>query len=135
MHVDRGIVCTYRHSDGLCTRPDNQNTLTCQSVDTNDAHRDPLHGSIIWNLSQTHLYYMLRLRLCLRLRLQSRHLRRCHHQHDHFTSAPRACPLLHQVPDASFIIGIRSSVLAAVSNWTLLTCFSILLDSIVVSIY
>ena len=46
MHPDIGIVRTYRRSDGLYTRPDKQNTLTCQSVDTNDAPRDPLIGPV-----------------------------------------------------------------------------------------
>ena len=43
MHPDRGIVRTYRRSEGLSTRPDDSNTLTRQSVDANDAPRDPLH--------------------------------------------------------------------------------------------
>ena len=46
MHPDRGIVCTYIMSDGISTKPDDQNTLTCQSTDTNDAPRNPLHGPV-----------------------------------------------------------------------------------------
>ena len=46
MHLDRVIVRTYRRSDVLSTIPDDQNTLTCQYVDTNDTLRDPLHGPI-----------------------------------------------------------------------------------------
>ena len=42
MYPDRGIVHTYRRSDDLSTRPDNQNTLTCQSYNMNNAPRDPL---------------------------------------------------------------------------------------------
>ena len=46
MHPDRVIVRTYRHSDGISTRPNDQNTLTCQSSDTNNTPRDPLHGPV-----------------------------------------------------------------------------------------
>ena len=41
MQLDRGIVHTYRRSDGLSTRPYDQNTLIRQSTDTSDALRDP----------------------------------------------------------------------------------------------
>ena len=41
MYPDRGIVHTYRQSDGLSTRPDGPNTLTRQSACTNDAPRYP----------------------------------------------------------------------------------------------
>ena len=44
MHLDRGIVHTYRWSDGLSTRPDDQKTFTRQSTDTNGAPKDPLHS-------------------------------------------------------------------------------------------
>ena len=47
MHPDRGIARTYRRSDGLSKRPDDHNTLTRQSADTNDAPKDPLHGPIV----------------------------------------------------------------------------------------
>ena len=67
MHPDRGIARTYRRSDGLSKRPDDQNTLTRQSADTNDAPRDPYHGPVKWNPAQTRLYCTLQL--CLRLRL------------------------------------------------------------------
>ena len=40
MHLDRGIVHTYRRSDGLFTRPDDQNTITRQSSDTSNTPRD-----------------------------------------------------------------------------------------------
>ena len=69
MHPDRGIVRTYIWSDGLSTRPDNQNTFTRQSADTNNAPRDPLHGPVTWNPARTRPYSTLRLRR--RLRLQS----------------------------------------------------------------
>ena len=46
MYLERGIVRTYRWSDGLSTIPDNQNTLTRQYANTNDAPRDPLHGPV-----------------------------------------------------------------------------------------
>ena len=57
------------------------------------------------------------------------HLWRCHNHRDHCTSASISLPLLHQIFDASAIIGIHSSVLAAVSDWIRLI-FSIWLDSI-----
>ena len=69
MHPDRVIVRVYRQSDGLSTRPDEQNTLTRQYVNTNDTPRDPLHDPVTCNHSQTQPYSTLRLRLRLRLRL------------------------------------------------------------------
>ena len=51
MHPYRLKVCTYRRSDGLPTRPDNQNTFISQSTDTNDALRDPLHGPVTDDLA------------------------------------------------------------------------------------
>ena len=41
MHPERGILRTYRLSDVLSTIPDDPNTLTCQSVDTNYTPRYP----------------------------------------------------------------------------------------------
>ena len=46
MHPDRGTVRTYRRSDGLYTIPDDQNTLTLQSANTNDAPKYPLLGPV-----------------------------------------------------------------------------------------
>ena len=46
MHLDRGIVRTYRWSDGISTRQDNHNNLNCQSSDTKDALRDSIIGPI-----------------------------------------------------------------------------------------
>ena len=46
MHPYRGIVHVYRRSDGLSTRPDDQNTVTHQYTDTNDTPRDPLNGLV-----------------------------------------------------------------------------------------
>ena len=46
MKPDRGILCTYRHSSGLSTRPYDPNTLTRQSSSMNYAPRDLLHGPI-----------------------------------------------------------------------------------------
>ena len=48
MYPDRRILRTYRRSEGISTRPYDQNTLTRQYDDTNDAPRDlcstsPLH--------------------------------------------------------------------------------------------
>ena len=41
MHPDSVIVCKYRRSYGISKIPYNQNILTCQSADTNNATRDP----------------------------------------------------------------------------------------------
>ena len=41
MHPYIGIVCMYRPSDSISTRPDEQNTLTRKSADTNDAPQGP----------------------------------------------------------------------------------------------
>ena len=46
MHPDRGIVRTYRQSDGLSTIPEDNNTLTHQSSDTNDTSRETLHDPV-----------------------------------------------------------------------------------------
>ena len=46
MHSYIRIVHMYIWSDGLSTIPDDQNTLTCQSANINDAPRDPLHGPV-----------------------------------------------------------------------------------------
>ena len=48
MYQDRGIVCKYRLSDGLSMISDDQNTLTRQSADVNDAPREPLHSPITY---------------------------------------------------------------------------------------
>ena len=50
MHPDRGIVHTYIRSDGLSTIPDDQNTLTRQSVDKNDTPRYPLLVPVTHNI-------------------------------------------------------------------------------------
>ena len=42
MHPYRLIVRTYIQSDGLSAIPDDQNTLTHQSTNKNDAPMDPL---------------------------------------------------------------------------------------------
>ena len=68
-------------------------------------------GPIIKNPARTQPYSFLRIRLCL----QSPHLCCSHHHHKHFTAASKVFPSLHQVPDASTIIVIRSYVLAAIS--------------------
>ena len=46
MDTDRVIVSMYRRSYGLSTIPDDQNNLTRQSTDTNDAPKDPLLSSV-----------------------------------------------------------------------------------------
>ena len=74
MNPNIGIVHTDRCSDGLYMVPDNPNTLTYQSVATNDDPRDPLHGSITLNPAQVRPGSTLRLHP----RLRSRHF---HHRH------------------------------------------------------
>ena len=59
MHPERGIVRTYRQSDGLSMITDDQNTLTRQSPNTNDAPRDPLLGPVTWNPAHTRPYFTL----------------------------------------------------------------------------
>ena len=121
MHPDILILRTCIRSDSLSMRLDNHNTLTCQSVDTNYSPRDPLISPVTWNPIWTRPYSTLRLNL--HLRLHSGHLR-CHRDHrKHCPSASRALPSQHQGYDASAIVGIRSSMLSAVSNWIRLTCF------------
>ena len=66
MHPDIRIVCTYIQCYGLPNRPDDHNTLTRQSTDTNDAPRDPLDGPVTWNPAR--FKDLLRLRLWLRIR-------------------------------------------------------------------
>ena len=56
MHPDRGIVRTYRSSDGISTRLNDHNTLTSQSADTNDSTRVPFHRPVI-SLGQEVLVY------------------------------------------------------------------------------
>ena len=74
MHPEMGILSTYRQSDGLSTRLEDQNTLTNQSSNNNDSPRDPLHGSITLNPAQVRPGSTLRLHP----RLRSRHF---HHRH------------------------------------------------------
>ena len=54
MHPDRVIVRTYTRPDGLSTRPDYQNTLTRQSVNTNNAPRDPASASPLHGILSGH---------------------------------------------------------------------------------
>ena len=46
MQTERGIVRTYRCSDGLYMIPDGTNTLTHQSAGTNDAPRGLLYNPV-----------------------------------------------------------------------------------------
>ena len=46
MYPYRGIVCTYIRSEGLSTRPNQQNTLTRKSTSKNDSPREPLQGPV-----------------------------------------------------------------------------------------
>ena len=63
MQPDRVIVCTNRHSDGISTRPDNPNNLTCQSSSTNDAPRYPYYSTVTQNTARTRPKSTLRLHL------------------------------------------------------------------------
>ena len=49
-----------------------------------------------------------------------------HDHRKHCAAASRAHPLLHQVLNASAIIGVGSSMLAAVYDWIRLTCFDLI---------
>ena len=51
MQPDRGTVRMDKRSGGLSTRPDDLNTLTCQSSDTNNTPRDLLLGPVTCNLA------------------------------------------------------------------------------------
>ena len=63
MHRDRGIVRTYIRSDGIITRPDYQNIITCRCTYTNDGPRGLLHSPVTWNPARTRPYSTLRLHL------------------------------------------------------------------------
>ena len=52
MHLDRGILRTHRRSDRVSAIPDDHNTFTQQSGNTNDAPRDPLLCPNIWNAAR-----------------------------------------------------------------------------------
>ena len=56
MHPERVIVLTYRRLDNISKRQDDQNTLTRQSADTNNAPRDLLLVPITWKPAQTRPY-------------------------------------------------------------------------------
>ena len=45
MHPYRGLVCTYRRSNGLSTIPDKPNTFTCQSAGRNNTPQGPTSRS------------------------------------------------------------------------------------------
>ena len=62
MHPDRGIVRTYRQSVILSTIPDDQNTLTLQYTNTNDAPRDPIPGPVTIMNTDKCLYKFLHWR-------------------------------------------------------------------------
>ena len=112
IYPDRGIVCTYRRAEGLSTRIDFPNTLTTQSVGTNDALQGPASWPMTWNP----------VRSCPRSKLRLRLLPRSHWHHDHYDHCAAAsidCPFVCQVSDA--IIGIVSYALAVVSDLIWLT--------------
>ena len=120
MHPYRGIVRTYRWSYHLSTRPDNQNTLTCQYSDTNDAPRYPTsRPRYMESCPDTAILYATAMSTSLSTL--------CYNHYNSCTSVSRAHPLLQQVSDASaiIVIGIGSFVLAAVYDWIRLNCFSI----------
>ena len=55
MHPDRGIIRTYIKSYGLSTIPDNRNTLTRKSINTNDAPSEPLRDHVTYEANKTKL--------------------------------------------------------------------------------
>ena len=85
MHLDIGIVSTNIWPYFLSTISDDQNTITFQSSDMNDAPRDPLLVPVTWNPAQTRSYSTLSLCLCLWLRLRQ---------------LPHASPMPSQSPQA-----------------------------------
>ena len=58
MHPDREIVSAERRSDGLSTRTDDLDTLTCKYSGTNNTPREPLHVPIKWNTPRHVLTYV-----------------------------------------------------------------------------
>ena len=123
MHQYRGIVRTYRQSSGISTIQDNQSTLTRANLPIqttppgNPCFTAPLHG-ILYVLQTRYVYgcgYVY----------GPAHFRLRHHFREHCTAASRSLPLFYHVYDASAIIGICNSVLAAVSGWIRLNYFSI----------
>ena len=132
----------YRGSEGISTRRDNPNTLISQSAATNDAPRDPLLTALLhWTLPVLWTRYVYHY--VYGYAYGPVHLRRRHDHCKNCTAASRARPELDKVSGVGTIIGIHSSMPAAVSNWIRLpipdlirlNCFSIWLDSIVVSIW
>ena len=77
MHPDILIVCTYRRSDGLSTIPDDQNTFTRQSANTNNAPRDPLHGPVTNLISCG--YNASSMQVLLQLRMMERAARHAYY--------------------------------------------------------
>ena len=86
-------------------RPDDQNILTCQYADTNNAPRESLHGLVTWNPAQTRTYSTPRI--CLRLRLLG-------------WNSP-----LHQYP-AHSLISYPTLSQASVSEISLVTVFNLI---------
>ena len=112
MYAPKGIVRIYRRSNSQYTIPDNQNTFTWQSVDTNNAPRDPLCGPVTWNPAHTRPFSMLQLRL--RLRLYPRNLCQPYDPNTYYAAESRAWLLLYQVSNASIIISIYNYLLEAI---------------------
>ena len=57
MQPDRVIVLTYRRSDSISSRPEDQNTLTHQSADMNDDPPDLIHVPVTSSISTAKCIY------------------------------------------------------------------------------
>ena len=72
MYPDIIVVLMYRGSDVLSTRADNQNTLTRQSANMNNAPRDPLYGIITyWTFAPVSRFTLVK-RVILKLQMNNR---------------------------------------------------------------
>ena len=128
IYPDRGIVCTYRRSEGLSTRIDFPNTLTTQSVGTNDALQVPASCPMTWNPVRSCPRSKLRLRLLPRSCGRQNHCKA-------YAAASRDHQLLCQVSDAIAIIGIISYALAVVSDFIWLSVYDLFLLTLFESIW
>ena len=123
MHPDRGILYTHRRSDSLSTIPMTRTpSLANPPIQKNPSgipSTAPLHVILPGHnptLRYSYVYVYVYIPV---------HLRHRHDHCEHCAADSRARPFSHQVSDASAIVGIRISVLAAVSDWIRLNCFFI----------
>ena len=140
-YVCRNVKTVYLREQ--TTRTPSLANLPIQTTPPGTWYKAPLHGvlPVLWTCYvyiyvyvyvyiyvyvYGYGYVYAYIPMCLRLR---------HNHHDHCTALSRARQCSYQVSDANAIIGIRSSVMSAVSDWIRLTFPSIWLDSVMVSIW